>query len=206
MNNIETSAACTRGGTLGHLARRLIHVSMIIFPVMYYLWGEIVASYWRIRPWQLVIIILGVVVVAEMLRIATGFIAFGQRQHERNHISSLAWGAIALVIVLLLSPQTRYSIPIVAGCALGDPVLGELRGRVPTGVVAILGMLVVALLWWLCGIWMPIPWWLPLILSPVTVMAEWPNLRWCDDNAMMMLIPLAVFWVIFSAIPFAGVL
>jgi hypothetical protein len=196
MRNIQTTADQTVGGVVGHVWRRLIHMSMVIFPIIYYIWGARIALHLDMMPWQVVLVLLGLIVVLEMLRITKGFIAFGQRQHEADQISSFAWGTIAMAIVLIFSPAPIYAIPIVAGCAIGDPVVGELRGHTTSFNVAVIGMVTVALIWWLCSVWMIIPWWLPFIMGPITIAAEWPNFSWFDDNALMMLVPLAVVWMV----------
>lgn len=190
MRNPHTSSAQTVGGVFGHALRRAIHVSMIVFPVVFYLWGSAIASALHMLPAQFVLILLGVIAILEMLRIRFGVIVFAQRAHEVDHICSLAWTAIAISVVLICLPNPIYAIPIVAACAIGDPVLGELRGRYSSWVVGLIGAVVIALLWWFCSMWMPVAWWWPLILGPITVAAEWPSLKWIDDNAMMMWVGL----------------
>lgn len=197
MQNPETSHTQTKGGIAGHLLRRSIHVLMIVIPVAYYFWGARLAASWHMATWQLILVLLGVFACYELLRIRFGVLAVGQREHERDHISSMMWGVIAIAIVLLFAPDPRYAIPLVAACAVGDPLLGELRAHCQTVWVVLIAVIVIALIWWLCGVWMPIAWWWPLILAPVTVAAEWPSLHWIDDNALMMLVPL-VLVILFS--------
>ncbi len=194
MHNPKTSAGQTVGGIVGHLSRRAIHVLMIIFPVIYYLWGNDIAQVLHLLPWQFLVGLLIAIIVIEFIRVKTGFILFGQRRHEVHHISSFAWSAVAIIVVLLCLPQPIYAIPIVAGCAVGDPLLGELRVYYSAVYAAVITAVVIALIWWLCSIWMFIPWWLPILMGPLTVTVERPNLWWIDDNALMMWVPLLFVW------------
>ena len=47
------------------------------------------------------------------------------------------------------------------------------------------------------------PLWMALLLAPVCMVSEWPRLRYIDDNATMVLIPLALILILE---PFAGVM
>jgi len=53
--------------------------------------------------------------------------------------------------------------------------------------------------WYLFGT----PLWMAVLLAPVCMIAEWPRLRYIDDNATMVLIPLALVIILE---PFAGVM
>ena len=196
MSNPETSHCQTKGGVAGHVLRRSVHILMIVIPIAYYFWGERLAHAWYMTTWQLVLVFLGLLCVYEILRIRCGWLLHGQRQHETEHISSMTWGIIAIAIVLIFSPDPCYAIPIISACAIGDPLLGELRAQLKEPWVAVSGVIVIAALWWLCGVWMPVAWWWPLVLAPLTVAAEWPCLQWIDDNALMMLVPLGLMIVL----------
>lgn len=197
MHHQQTSSEQTKGGLAGHVLRRSIHVFMIIVPIVYYFWAASLAQAWHMTTWQLVLIFLGVFCSYEIVRIRCGWLAFGQRFHERYHISSMIWGIIAIAVVLIFTPDQCYAIPIIAACAVGDPLLGELRAHVKPLWAVVAGISVIALVWWLCGLWMPVVWWWPLVLAPLTTVAELPNLRGIDDNALMMLAPL-VLMIIFT--------
>jgi len=60
------------------------------------------------------------------------------------------------------------------------------------------------LLIWL-GAWLAFgtPLWMAILLAPVCMISEWPRLRYIDDNATMILIPLALVLILE---PFAGVM
>ena len=40
------------------------------------------------------------------------------------------------------------------------------------------------------------PLWLAPIMAPLCVAAEWPRLRWIDDNATILLIPLTAILLV----------
>ncbi|MCB1827000.1 MAG: hypothetical protein KDH94_01150 [Coxiellaceae bacterium] len=173
--------AQTKGGWLGHWIRRAIHISMVLVPWIYYHFA---------LPRNLIWILLGLIILLEAVRLAFRFQAFGQRSHEARKISSFAWGGASLFLVLLFAPK-MFAYPIIASCAFGDPLLGELRRFNWRPIwVAIVGVIVVMLVWLVAWYWLATPWWWCCIMGPLIVAAEWPNLRWIDDNAMMQLLPL----------------
>lgn len=199
MTDPATTPAQTSGGYFGHWCRRILHLCMILIPVVYLFYAHTIARFCSMTPVQLVLVILGIVIIAEIIRIHYRIVLFAQRQHEAEHISSFTWGVIALGFVLICVPEPIYAIPIVAGCAIGDPLMGECRRfNLPTAVIIVYAIGVVALIWFICRLWMPMPWWLPLVMAPVTVFAELPNLRWIDDNALMQLAPLVLMLIIFD--------
>lgn len=182
----------TVGGYFGHLLRRCIHILMILIPVAYHYWEDLIYHYFDRPNFEIILIILVLVIAAELYRIKKQFLIFGQRAHEATHISSFAWGAIAMSFVLLLVPNTLYAIPIVAGCAVGDPLIGELKRKLPRYLVTIIAFVVIAFIWWVCSYSMSLPVWFPWVIAAVTVLAEWPNFTWVDDNALMQLVPLCI--------------
>ena len=82
-------------------------------------------------------------------------------------------------------------------------MLGELRRKgVSTQTVILAGALGIAVIWTACAVWVATPWVLVPLMAPICVAAEWPRLRYIDDNATMLLIPLAVVLVLE---PFLGI-
>ena len=137
-------------------------------------------------------------VFAEAVRLKLGITIFGQRDYESKQVSALAWGAFAVGITFLtLSEYPELVWPLILSLALGDPFLGEIRrkGMEPrsvfmTGVVFILVIWLAT--WYLLGT----PIWLAFVMAPLCVAAEWPRLRWIDDNATMLLIPLSAIIIV----------
>jgi len=177
----------TKGGWIGHWMRRSIHVGMIFVPWLYYTYNIPPIILW---------IAFAVVLFLEIIRLSLGVQLFGQRTHEAERISSFSWGAASLFLVLLLT-QPMFAYPIVAACAIGDPLMGELRrAHLPSWFVAAVGILLVAGLWLIAWWWLGTPWWWAIIMGPLAVASEWPNLKWIDDNATMQLVPLLLVWLI----------
>lgn len=179
--------ATTKGGWIGHWLRRALHMGMVAVPWLYYTF--------RI-PSFIVWILLALVVLVEIVRLSVGFQAFGQRAHEARRISSFAWGAVSLFLVLLMTTPP-FAYPIIATCAFADPLIGELRRfRFSSWFVACVGILLASGLWLLAWWWLGTPWWWAILMGPLTVGAEWPNLKWIDDNAMIQLVPLAIVLIV----------
>lgn len=181
-----------KGGALAHVARRFVHLCMILVPIFYFQFAEQVASWLSLSTAWLLISLLALTVIIEAIRLGFGVVVYLQREDERHRISAAAWTVVSLLLVLLLAPK-QFVYPIVISCAIVDPLLGEMRVRQwPKEMAIIIGLVFVFAIWSTCSYWLHISWWLAWLMAPVTVAAEWPNLRWIDDNAMMLLVPLAV--------------
>lgn len=192
----HASAEQTVGGKRGVILRRLIHVGMMIYPVIYLLYAKPLSAFFHLTVTQFMWALFAVIGLIELCRLRFGVLLFAQRKHERKHISSFAWGGLAMCIVLITLPDPRYALPIVATCALGDPLLSMLRARVSLFYSMIMAMGFLVLMWWVASIWLPMPLWLPILIASLTVWSEQPNLPWIDDNALMQLVPL-VFVLLF---------
>jgi len=180
----------TVGGWAGHLVRRLIHIGMLLVPWLFYQYGIEISAFFDLTPNGLLLVLLVLVVLLEMIRLLLGIRIFGQRQHEARQISSFAWGGVSLLLVLLFAPQA-FAYPIIASCALTDPLIGELRRfQISSWTILLSSILLVVAIWLLAWHWFGTPWWWAIIMSPVIVVAERIQLNWLDDNATMQLIPL----------------
>jgi hypothetical protein len=179
-----------------HALRRAVHLGNLVLLWIYYSFGEHIAGFLKISLADLVWILLGIILFLEALRLWRGWTIFGQRDYERYCISSLTWGALGSALVLLFAPSKAFAIPIISAYAIGDPLIGEMRrNHFPKPATIIIGLLAIAAVWWLSHIYLNTPAWLILLMPPVTLAAEWPNLKWIDDNALMQLIPLAlILW------------
>ena len=199
-NPVETSV----GGMRGHLLRRGIHVSMAALPFVYFTYGEAVADS---IGWELQQVVAGVVLfalVAEGIRLKLGITVFGQRDYEANQVSALAWGAVGVGFVLLLAPHEAYAYPLIVSLAFGDPLMGELRRKgMPSKNVMVYSTIALWAIWLASSMQFGTPVWVALMLAPVCMISEWPRLRYIDDNATMVLIPLALVLLLE---PFAGVM
>ena len=199
-NPIELSV----GGVSGHLLRRGIHLAMSFLPFLYFEFGEDVADMVSLTLEQVVSCVILLAVFGEALRLRMGLTVVGQRSYEAKQVSALAWGALGVGMVFLLTPDPAYAYPLILSLSLGDPLLGELRRKESsTQTVILAGVLGIAVIWAGCAYLVETPWLFVPLMAPICVAAEWPRLRYIDDNATMLLIPLAVV-LIFD--PFLGIM
>ena len=199
-NPIELSV----GGVSGHLLRRGIHLAMSFLPFLYFEFGEDVADMVSLTLEQVVSCVILLAIFGEALRLRMGWTVVGQRSYEAKQVSALAWGALGVGMVFLLTPDPAYAYPLILSLSLGDPLLGELRRKgSSTQTVILAGVIGIAVIWAGCAYLVETPWLFVPLMAPICVAAEWPRLRYIDDNATMLLIPLAVV-LIFD--PFLGIM
>ncbi len=188
-NPVDTSV----GGMRGHLLRRGVHLGMIGIPYLYFELGDSLADGLGIELPQVVAGVVLLALVLEGLRLRMGLTVFGQRDYEANQVSALAWGAVGVGFVLLLVPHEAYAWPLIASLSFGDPLMGELRRKgVEDRQVMIYATLFLLLIWLASSVLFGTPMWMAFLLAPVCMLAEWPRLTYIDDNATMLLIPLAL--------------
>ena len=194
------------GGRGGHIFRRAFHMGMAAVPWVYYVHGEEIADLFSASPLQFVAFFGLIAVVVESLRIRFGIVIVGQREYERQQISALAWGTISISLAIVaLAPWEGtgdthagwLTIPLILCLTFGDPAMGEARrmGLDNRSVYAI-GTVICGLTWLLCGYFFGTPYWMALLMGPLTMVAELPKLKWIDDNATMVLIPLGAVLLI----------
>lgn len=183
-----------RGGTFAHIARRLFHALMIIVPFFYYYFFT---NHFSEKYLHLAILaFIFLVFLFEKLRIRMKLVLFAQKLHEASRISAFAWTMLSLGIILLFAP-VYFAVPIIFTCAFVDPLLGEMRLRHfnKKNIIAA-GIFVALIIWIVCAVIYHFPFWFGIILAPLSIAAEWPNLKWIDDNAMMLILPLMVVMIL----------
>tara|TARA_B100001250_G_C19783422_1_gene782964 strand:+ start:377 stop:1000 length:624 start_codon:yes stop_codon:yes gene_type:complete len=181
------------GGFKGHVFRRIFHLSMCVIPVLYFEYGQDLADKVSMNLDEIVSVFVIAAILGEALRLKLGFTVFGQREYESTQVSALAWGAIAIGMVLLMTPVKEYAYPLIFSLAFGDPFMGELRRReVESKNVITYACVLVLAIWLLCWNLFDTPLILCFIAAPIAVISETPRLRYIDDNATMLLIPLAL--------------
>jgi hypothetical protein len=187
-NPVEQSV----GGIQGHLLRRTIHLSMICIPYLFFEFGERIASSISIERDELIAFFLIAIILGEYIRLKLGFTVFGQRAYEAHQVSALAWGGFSICLVLLIVPHEAYAYPLIISLALGDPFMGELRRKKVSHNMLVASTLVLLALIWM-GAWhfFDTPLWFVPIMAPLCMVSEWPRYSIIDDNATMLLIPLA---------------
>jgi len=180
------------GGVKGHLFRRAFHLAMSAIPFVYFEYGEKISDIFDLEVSQFVSAATILLIVIEAIRLKLGFTIFGQRDYEAKQVSALAWGGIAIGLTLIALPNNPEFIwPLVLSLSLGDPFLGELRRKgIESRNVVIIGSIFIAAIWLASWNFVDTPIILVAIMGPICVAAEWPRLRWIDDNATMLLIPL----------------
>ena len=191
------------GGFGGHAFRRLTHVSMAAIPLVYYTRGDDVADYFSIGPNELVSYIFLMILVLEAVRLRFGIVIVGQREYESKQISALAWGAFAVCLTLLITDMEPFSngtgiesgiygIPLIFGLTFVDPLMGEIKRQKQDMRLAITTGLAASFVIWVgCSFWLGTPLWICVLLAPLTVLGELPRVKYIDDNATMILFPLA---------------
>jgi len=194
----------SKGGIYGHVLRRVIHLSMSFIPFFYFEFGQICAELVGLELPQLVSAFILLMITAEAVRLKFSITIFGQREYEAHQVSALAWGAIGIGLALLMAPKAEYIWPLVLSLSLGDPLMGELRRKgFNDKQVMIYSTLAITIIWLACWNLVATPLWLIPIMAPLCMISEWPRLRWIDDNATMVLIPLCAI-LLFD--PFIGLL
>ena len=197
------------GGFTGHALRRATHMVMAIIPLIYYARGVEISEYLGMNPHQLVSSIIITLIVIEALRIKMGIVVIGQREYEAKQISALAWGGFAVALALLIAPDNGktglesglYGIPLIFGLTFVDPIMGEIKRKKQDLKLAIwAGMLTSYAVWIGCHFWIGTPLVISLLLAPLTVLGEVPSLKYIDDNATMVLIPLAALMILLPII------
>ena len=197
------------GGEAGHLIRRFVHVSMVLFPWVYYWHGDALALGanslldlgWSAARLGAVLVLA--LVLFETLRLVLGWQLLGYRRYESKRISGMAWGTCSVGLTLLVVPQygvqgAALGLPLVWSLSLGDPLMGELRQRLhcTERQSAVAGWLLLLVIWSGSCFWLGTPWWLAVLVPPVCVAAEQLELGWMDDNGSMLLAPLALVLVL----------
>lgn|SRR3990167_9491483 len=186
----------TQGGVAGHVARRLIHLSILVTPFLYYFF--LLPQFSVLFAHGVLIVIITGVLAFEFIRIRFGFVLFGQRYYEEDRVSAFAWTISSLCVLFLFSPSIALSLPIVTACALVDPLMGEMRlRRLPASLTLGLGFFLVLFIWLLSVTHLGIPWWFAWFAATVTILVEYPSFQWIDDNALMLLVPLLLgLWLL----------
>ena len=199
-NPVELSV----GGMKGHLFRRSIHLGMSFLPLIYFEWGNSVSDSLGLTLPQFVSTMVFLLFAAEATRLKFGITIYGQREYEARQISALGWGAFGIGLVFLLAPTKEYIWPLILSLSLGDPFLGEMRRKgMDTRNVILSSTLFLFVVWVACWHFVQTPFSLAFLFAPLCVASEWPRLRYIDDNATMVLIPLGMILLLE---PFLGLI
>ena len=121
----------------------------------------------------------------------------------KRQISAFAWGAFAVCLALLVTGMEPfvsgsgiksgiYGIPLIFGLTFVDPLMGEIKRQKQDMRLAIITGLAASYAIWIgCSFWLGTPLWICILLAPLTVLGELPRVKYIDDNATMIILPLA---------------
>lgn len=192
----------TQGGTTGHWFRRLIHLTMAIVPVIYYWFATSIADFFHLTINQIVSLCILIILLLETFRLYQGWTVFGQRDYEAKQISAFAWSGFSVCLVLLIAPKfglhgAAIGAPLIWSMGFADPLMGECRRKNDANYWSLIaGFIVVALVWLFAIFYLHTPWLLLPFIAPLTVFAESIKTNVIDDNALMLLVPLAAIFIL----------
>lgn len=184
-----------------HVIRRFIHINQVWYPILFYYFLNRFPNN-QDRIYIVVAGITALILVLEIIRLFLKLKIFGQRDHEKEHISSFAWAALAMSLVFFFCPQigiagAALGLPLIWSMALIDPVIGEMRIRkYNTWAIGLMGLILTYFIWLASSIVLKTPWFFATILPPIIIFSESIRSRWIDDNALMLLLPLAVIYIL----------
>jgi amino acid transporter len=149
-----------------------------------------------LRRWVLLILFFACIAAFEAYRLKKGMTFLGLRPHEKHQIASFVWAAAGITFVLWFFPHDVATAALV-GCAVVDPLAGELRlARRPRETVVI-SCLITYILIAVC-VFVVADWRLvfasALALSggAVAVLAEMYKSPYIDDDFLMSVAPAIV--------------
>lgn len=186
----DDASTTIKGGVIAHVIRRCIHVAMLGIPIIYF---YALAPYFSQKILHVgILVFIFFVFLFEKLRIRTRLVMFAQRLHEASRVSSFAWTMLSIGIILFFAPL-HFAIPLIATCAFVDPMMGELRlHHANKKIVIAFGILLALIIWFICAAIYHFSFWIGILPAVIAVIIEQPNLKWIDDNALMMLVPMLV--------------
>lgn len=114
----------------------------------------------------------------------------GLHAREEGKIASYMWFAVCSGALMLFLPQ-KIAAPCIVSAALIDPVLGELKrfGRI-TAILLAIGASFLIFSAFEYSIM------LALVAAIVGVIAEYPNLKFLDDDVLMQIVPAIIIGII----------
>ncbi len=189
---------------LGHIARRLFHLSAP-FVLIYYLFPEDMLGIGRRN---FLIIIFSLIMIVEISRLLRKKVYFGMRDYEANQMSAYGWATIGVFISFLFFPML-FVIPAITGVGWTDPLIGEMKKRKMKGypmIPLIVYFLITFFSFFLfaeplgydMGILLMVI--LALAGSVVAIAVERPRIKQVDDDFLMMVIPLFVVYSLYMFI------
>lgn len=184
----------TAGGQQAYYFRRIFHiVSLTFLPWFYFIFLIQKSSFLMSNSIYFFIALVICATPLEVIRLYFGHLIFGMREYEKHTISGAYWGGLSFTLVFLLAPSPPLGLGIIWCVAWVDPLLGVLREKKVSLCLTLCAGLFLSF-----SIWEGISFYYELsrleiaILAVTAVLCELPTLKWVDDCALMMLIPLAI--------------
>jgi len=130
---------------------------------------------------------------------------FGLRMYEKDRVGSYVFFAVGILILLML-PWQPISIPCILCACLGDPIIGEIRGRYGKKNSIILGFLICMLFF--VVIWYNVDIRLTILVAIIgglgAIIGETKKLWWLDDDFMIQILPAVLLIIIWFIAPHLG--
>ena len=176
------------------LFRRVFHLCAPIFLVYYLvpddLWGIGVSKRFTL------LMILLVVLIIEAVRILRKKIFFGLRDYEGKQISAFAWAGVGITLAFLFFPKI-FVVPIIFGMAWIDPLIGELKKREGKSLYPFLPAICYAVIFFffvsfLSDLSILIILFLTVVGTVSALLAEYPHIKYLDDDFLMIIVPLVI--------------
>jgi len=189
-----------------HWYRRVFHAFGVIF-LFYYLIPKEVNWLLFLKNWlppALVILAISLEILRLKGKISSDHF-FGLRMYEKNRVGSYVFFAVGILILLRFFPQ-QIAIPCILCACLGDPIIGEIRGRLGKKYVYFLGFLV-------CTFFFVVTWFkadirLLLIVSVVggfgAIVGETQKFWWLDDDFMIQILPAILLLIVWYSVSYLG--
>lgn len=177
------------------LFRRIFHMTAPIY-LVYYLLPDVISGISK----QLVLMIVFFSIIAfEAVRISRGMVFFGLKEYERKHISAFAWSALGMTLALLLFPM-HLAVVGFLGLAFIDPLIGEIfrtKNHWLHPNVPLFAYFAIAFAYLSLVAWYPphVAATIAAVGSVVAIVSEYPQLRWVNDDFLIMMVPLIAMYL-----------
>lgn len=167
--------------------RRMNHTGGAAF-ILYYLFPKKII--FGIPREILLILLIIFPISTELNRLIRKRDFIGLHAREEGKIASYMWFAVCSGALMLFLPQ-KIAAPCIVSAALIDPVLGELKrfGRI-TAILLAIGASFLIFSAFEYSIM------LALVAAIVGVIAEYPNLKFLDDDVLMQIVPAIIIGII----------
>ncbi|MFQ5986554.1 MAG: hypothetical protein ACE5KQ_04280 [Thermoplasmata archaeon] len=136
--------------------------------------------------------------VIEVLRLLGHLEILGIRDYEKGQVSAYFWGGTGLFLTFALNFPPPFVVVAMFGMAWIDPLCALTRRRGGYPYIPLVAYLILAVvgLSLLTSFSLPAVLSLALVAAVVAVAAEYPRLRWIDDDFTMLLAPLIAMTVV----------